>query len=451
MECVDGVPHARGSALLGGLELLWPSKGAIKTMEAKRLVRKQTKKVKALADRLNIPLSQENMASGIIELAKRMTPEERAQNMPFLRQMMREAEATAKARRKAAYETARETKTYVNTGAVSDLSRGIRTELSRVGYDLDDMPIVQKRLEDLRSPKHIRRANLSEFEKVRKRINRNRSTNPSENAALDVIKSEMDRFLDNEFDNAAIEAGGNIESAISGDLAGVQVWKDARAAHIRWKENFYEDKAIANLIAKDSTPERYREWLMGATTMNARKEASQTINRMKEILGENHPAIQGIRQDFIFEIVEPLIKVEPNFRQFIRNYDTMVRRNPELVKALNLKADDLADLNHFATLQSRLPPNEFIPALKDIRSTIARLLVGHQIAKAQVRVQWTANVMHALFGFDRVGKKRMAYEMAGLKYGEVAIPKQGPLAAQFIAGAALTSTPTEFDPEKESQ
>ena len=434
------------TSLLGGLELLLPAKGAMNTMKAKRLIGKQMKEVRAIADRLKIPLSQENMSSGVIELAKRMTPDERAQNMPFLRQMMREAEARSKAKKNKAYEDARQTKTWVDTRAVNDLSNSIRAELNEFGYDLADMPIVQKRLADLSPETPMTRANLAEFEKIRKRVNANRSASPSENSALGVIKKRMDEFLDNEFDEIAIASG---RSAISGDAAGLQAWKSARQANIRWRQNFSEDKVIANLISKEATPERYREWLMGASAMGVRKEASQTITRMKQVLGDNHPAIEGIRQDFLFEVVDPLIKVEPNFRQFVRNYDTMVRRNPELVKALDLRAEDLTDLNNFAILQTRLPANTAIASFKDIRSTAARLFVGHQIAKAQVRVAWTANALHLVFGMDRIGKKRILYEMAGLKYGEVLIPKQGPLAAQFIAGAALASTPT--GPEKESR
>ena len=140
------------------------------------------------------------------------------------------------------------------------------------------------------------RINLKEFDDVRKRLNKNRSADVSENLALDTINKSMGKWLDAEFDKIAINQG----SAISGEAAGVAAWKDARAASRDWHKRFQEDKVIANMIAKDATAETMSQWLVGATAMGARREAGATINRMKSILGENHPAIRGIRADFLF-------------------------------------------------------------------------------------------------------------------------------------------------------
>ena len=167
---------------------------------------------------------------------------------------------------------------------------------------------------------------------------------------------------------------------------------------------------------------------------------------MKEILGDNHPAIEGIRQDFLFEIAEPLLKAEPNFAQFTRNYDATIRRNPALVKELGLNQGDLSQLYHFAEVQKRLPKNQRLMSLKDITKGLSQFFVGHKIAKAALRVNISRNIANLFVGADRVGQKQILMELVGAKYGEPAIPKGGPLAAQFIAGAALTSIPNSQEP-----
>lgn len=427
------------SALVGAPELLLPSKGSVNAVRTQRTLARKAKEIEAIADDLGVRVDSENMGADIVEAANRMTPSERAANAPALREAMLEASNAAKARKDALYESARQTDTWVETRAVSDLSADIRTSLIDRGYDLEEMPIVRKRLADLETTGPDGTiANLSEFEKVRKRVNANRSASPSENSALNQLKRQMDGFLDNEFNKIAIGEG----SAIGGDMAGVQAWKSAREAHATWKRNFSEDKAIAQLIKMEATPEQYRQWLMGASALNARKEAASTIGRMRNVLGDNHPAIEGIRQDFLFEVAEPLLKAQPNFGQFVRNYDAIIRKNPSLVKELGLKGRDLDQLYTFAQVQSKIPPGKVQFAVTDLTRGLAQFFVGHNIAKASLRVNMARNITNMLIGTDRISKKQILAELAGARQGsEIAIPRASPLAAQFIAGAALTGLP----------
>jgi len=247
----------------------------------------------------------------------------------------------------------------------------------------------------------------------------------------------MGKWLDSEFDQLAMNQG----SAISGETAGVTAWKRARSASRDWHKRFQEDKIIAKMIANESTPEEMSRWLMGASVMGARREAGVTIQRMKNILGDNHPAIRGIRADYLFEVAAPLLHPDgPNFKTFVRNYELMIERNPTLVRALDLNVGDFKELHDLARLQKSLPYNEvkLREIMKQVTQITARLAVGHEIAKAGVKVNLFRDALNYTLGLDRISQKQMLYELAGLKYGDVMLPRKGPLAAQFIAGAALT-------------
>ena len=91
-------------------------------------------------------------------------------------------------------------------------------------------------------------------------------------------------------------------------------------------------------------------------------------------------------------------------------------------------------------MQTTLPPTsvEKKELLRRATTIIARLTVGHGIAKAGVKVGLFRDILNVIAGTDRVSQKAMFYELAGLKYGEIMLPRAHPLAAEFIAGAAIT-------------
>jgi hypothetical protein len=448
------VATAIKSALLGGLEFIVPAKGTGRALDATGKIARRQKAVQKIADEQGIRLDLKNMGDDIVDAARRMSPEERAQNAPVLQVALQEAKKLRTAEKDAAFKTARETRTFVETRNVSDLGTGVTKNLLADGFDVQGMPKLQARLAELTEfraqgpttnfPAAARR--LNELELIRRRTIRNKSADPAENLALIRTRKAIDDFLDNEFNSIAINAGKipRGKGALFGDAAGVNAWNKARKINTRWRKHFKEDKVITQLIERNSTPEEYRQWLMGASAMNARREASLTIQRMKEVLGKNHPAVEGIRQDFIFELVEPLFDETPNFRRFISNYDKMVRRNPSLVKELDLSKSALQDLRDFAHVKRDLPPGGVIfDDLKDVMRGVSRLAVGHEIAKAGLRVQLTSRFLNYATGAGVVRPKEILGDVMGVKFGEVAIPKRSPLAVQFMAGAALTGLEDE--------
>ncbi len=435
------------TVLLGGLEFLGPAKGAVRARNVSRSISRATKDVKVAANDLGIRTDLNNMGADIVEAANRIAPEERALNAPALQQAMREANITARDRKNLLFEDAKRTRAFVETRAVRDLADDLQASLAQ-DFDLGSprMTEVVRALDDLRS-KDLNfsvggpiATKLNDLMNARKRINTRFSKSPdaaSSNLALTQIKRGIDDFLNNEFDIAAIDQG---KSALSGETAAVKAWKKAIDANTQWKRNFSDDKAIANLIKDEATPNQIRQWVVGASVMGGRKQAVLTIQRMKQVLGDNHPAIRGIRFDQLFELAAPLLKEQPNFVQFVRNYESALRLNAPLMRELNLTTGNMRELVDFAKVQTRLPPTRAVFS-SDFPTMLARVFVGHDIAKAGLKVNIFRDIARRVPFLDvnTIGKKQILAELARVKIGEPAIPKNGTLAAQFITGAALTS------------
>ncbi|KKL69275.1 hypothetical protein LCGC14_2116590, partial [marine sediment metagenome] len=448
---VDGRYLLATSVLLGGLEFAIPAKGAGKARNVSRSISRATKDVKAAANDLGIRTDLNNMGADIVDAAARIAPEERALNAPALQQAMREANIEARNRKNLLFEDAKRTRAFVETRAVRGLADDLQTGLAR-DFDLGSprMTEVVRALDDLRSSDLNFAVDgpiatkLNDLMAARRRVNTRFSKNPdaaSANLALTQIKRGIDDFLDNEFNIAAIDQG---KSALSGDTAAVKAWKKAIDANTQWRKNFSDDKAIANLIKEDATPNQIRQWLVGASVMGGRKQAVLTIQRMKRVLGDDHPAIRGIRFDQLFELAAPLLKDQPNFNQFVRNYESALRLNAPLMRELNLTTGNMRELVDFAKVQTRLPPTRAMFS-SDLPTMMARVFVGHDIAKAGLRVNIFRDVARRVPFLDvaTISKKQILAEIARVKIGEPAIPKNGVLAAQFITSAALTGLQQE--------
>jgi hypothetical protein len=433
--------------LLGTPEIFLPTKGAFKAGKAARLIQQRTKEFQNVADDLGIRLEMDHLGADIVDAARSMTPKERGQNMPLLEQAIKEAEAIAYNKKNAAYEAAKQTDTWIETRSVRALGRSLEKRLYDEGFDLDatEMGGVRKILDDFSSTElgfagESLSVRLNQFDLLYKRVGKKFGRDLTANKALTKIKRAMNDFLDDEFIAIAKDQG----SAISGDTTGVKAWKDARAANTIWKENFHTDKFIKKLINEEATAETFMDALMGGSVMGAKNEMATVVYRLKEVLGDNHPAIEGLRQDFLFKVAEPLTKETPNFAMFVRQWDHMIRNKPSLVKALGLKESNLRPIYEFSKLQTRLPKKLRLDR-KDMTKGMSQFFVGHRIAKAALRVNISRNIANWIIGTDRVGAQQMLADMAGVKYGEVLIPKYTPIAAEFIAGAALTGIPNTQD------
>ena len=422
------------------------AKVVINTVKMNRM----RKLVVADAERLGIDIRLENFADDVADAAKLVGSESRGELAMEYVGALRDAEYLAKLKKNSLYAAALDEKLFVSTSPVRKMGAELTRELDGP-FDLDgpNMLEVRRTLNDMHSYKlgfgsgQGLAVHFNKFEMLRKRINgriRNSASAKygTQKAALIQIKARIDDFMIVEFNKAVMENGRIISSggALSGDTQGFLTYLAARKATAEhaW---FSDTKVIADLIKKDTTVDQFSQWLIGASAVSKSGSAA-VVNKMKLLLGEDHPSIAAVRADFIYELTEPLLQLEPNFKQFANNYDKVLRKNKPLADALGLQESDVAALAAYANVARQLPAQSTFYTLREIIQTVSRLGVGHGIAKGGVRVGFMTKVLNAIGRVEKVTKKEIVSAMVDARFDQPIIPKGTPVYAAFIAGAALT-------------
>ena len=380
------------------------------------------------ASGINLDDSMNAQRGQLSDMAARSTQGQqiRAQEMARVQQAVQTAERVADANVASLYDAARQTNAAVPVTALSSLPQAARAAL--VDYDIDMMPIVQKRLGEL-DQINARPGNysvrLNELEKYRRRINRNRpaANDLSQQAALGIIKGQVDGMLD-----AAFNA-----NMIKGDPAGIQAWRDARGAFIDYKRTFDEDKVINQLATQKATPEEVRNWVFGASAVGAKKEAGRVIGSLKGILGENSPAFGSLRQEALFDVMEPLLREVPDYAGYVANYDKFVRSSPTVANELFPDSiGELKTLRDYASAANRVSPQTLT---LDANQTIARAIFGHGIAKAGMKVSIASQVLGLLRrASGKSEKQQIISEILGYDTTQPLIP----LSPAFVGAGIQT-------------
>jgi len=251
----------------------------------------------------------------------------------------------------------------------------------------------------------------------------NRSADPSENAALGAMKGIYDSYLDAQL-NADL---------ITGDPRAVQRWKDARQATIDYKNEFDANRVIRQLGDNDTTPEQVKNWILGANSVGAKKEAGLVVEQLKNTLGVDSPSMGILRQEVLFDIVEPLLRETPNFKTFATKFDNFVKNNPTLSN--ELFPDSVGNLGTLRRFATAIENNTASGLDLNINQTIARVLFGHEIAKGAVRVNLGTNLLNLVRSTAGLSnKQRLLSEALGYDITSPLLPK-APVA---IGGAVQT-------------
>jgi len=282
------------------------------------------------------------------------------------------------------YDLARNTKAAVRVEELNRFPAIAREALA--DFDIEDMSKVKLRLDEfdkIRELPDTASVKMNEIAKFRRRINKNRPpvTDLDQNAALGILKGELDSFIDGQF-NADM---------ISGDSRAIQRWKDARGAFAEYKRTFSDNKTIKQLAEQNATPEEIRNWIFGASAIGAKKQAGDVVGRLKGILGEDSTQFASLRQDALFDITEPLLRETPNFKTFANNYDKFVKNNPTL--ATQLFPDSVSNLDKLRSFAAAVDRGTSKGMKFDLTQALARTIWGHGIAKGAVRVSLGAQAI----------------------------------------------------------
>lgn len=354
------------------------------------------------------------------------------QGEPFvdIRQRILEQQALEKAGVDEKFTQARATNAAIPAQEARALPSRVRGVIQENGFDVESMPILSRRLSELDRLEKLPEGSavkLSAIDAYRRRLGRNRAaaTDPSQNLALDTIRREMDGFMDEAFDS----------DMIRGDPKALQAWKDARSAFSSYKARFKDDKLIRKFAEQEATPEEMRRWVFGASSVGAKAEAARAVKSIGGIVGKDSPQFTALRQDALFDIMEPLLKPEPSLQAFAKNYDRLVRTNPSLVKELFPDSGKgLRELRVIAAAVERRAPDV---SMVDINRMGAVALFGHGISRAALKVNLaSAAISRMRKAGAKSEKRKIMGEVLGYDPDAPILPKR--LVPLGAAGPAVT-------------
>lgn len=293
-------------------------------------------------------------------------------------------------------------------GAVSSLS----------SFDLEEMPKVKKRLLEIGelydTAKQARKksVDLREIEKVRRRIVHSLSfsmKNSEEKAALNVLKGQLDSFIDDMFD-----AG-----MITGKADAISAWKSARSSWVDYSKRFNESKLIKKLIKeKNASPEEIKDWILGANAAGPKTESVKFVKALHQALtekdadgniivdGKNSPQMNAIRREVMRDMMSPLLdegvftspaETKNRFSKFRQRYEGLLKDNPTLMSELFDPASS-SEMRYLSDYSKALSENlGFVSDLKP-EQVLARIFVGNQLSKGTLRQQVATKIFSLILG-----------------------------------------------------
>lgn len=312
----------------------------------------------------------------------------RAQGFEAIQEAVMQAKAANRQFVTSLYDQAKATNAAIPAQEFSRLPDLMRTSLE--GYDLNAFPIVSARMAEMDTfianlPDNAS-VRLNAISKFRARLNRTKppANDLAQNTALSIMKGELDSFID-----AAFNA-----DMISGDPVAVTRWKNARAANVDYKERFSENKVIRQLAEQSAEPEQIKKWILNASATGASAEAGQVVGRLKSILGEDSPQFTALRQEIMFDLVEPLLSETPNIPQFILRHDKWRRDHPSLAAQVFPESTNaLTDLRNMVKGVSSARGIEFDI---DLSRTASRFLFGNALAKNATTIGVTTQAIRSM-------------------------------------------------------
>jgi len=421
----------------------------------------QLEAIEAAAKEAGINLDPAKMSKSVIEVAEAMSPDVRAANAGALRDALQQSHQLMRESVTESAALSRQSKTFINTKEASKFGKAARQDLAAEGYDisgtgmkglrdnLDSIELLDKRSPtDLTRPSSERPTDFGSFaareqtriqdvQMISDRLSKvlakkqPRGMPDSQNPwlATKSLKKKLDNWLDQQFNS----------DMISGDIRGLRRWKDAERLRKQYDARYNMDKSLRQLMDRDATPEQLHRWLIGASAASSKVNAGAVVQRLKNVLGRRHPSIQGIRQDMMFELSAPLLQERPNFSQFVTNYDKLVKNNSSLARELDIDMSVLGKMRGFIDVAAKLdlPGARAFMSRQAFTDTMARLMFGHEIAKAGVRVKLYAGALRILTGQKRITQKQILNDLTNAKYGVPVFDKSSVAAGRIISGAAL--------------
>jgi hypothetical protein len=291
---------------------------------------------------------------------------------------------------------------------------------------------------------------LDKIERARRVIGKNIdatiTSNPADAQAMGILKNAMDDWVFHKIDT----------DLFSGDPAALAQLKAGRAARKELGDKFEvrgkDDrvgKTMQRIMGSDPTPEQMANWILGTATLGGKEFSAQITDRVKTILGKDHPGFLALKEAAFLKLVGDKAGDLKSTKMMSKNIREGLGSQPSLMKTL-FTPEDIATIRELQmTLDTMvIPPTATNPSrsamtlLRASRDLIARggtaaTFSGHHIAGG------------GLFTVARLlGRKEFAGERFA-KHSVRGVRPVGDLAP--IAGAGVQATRVGLPEKKESE
>lgn len=427
------------TAIMGGLDLA--ALGKLRGLRNVKGVNKRLTEIEETAGAMGVKLNKTDMPGSIVDAARKMSPDERAANAPALRQALLDARALEAQRLAQVQQQARANSKIQNLEDIGEWGQATKQSLLLDKHDVSAMPQVQQVLKEVDdigkmvtgentnihlSPKQRSDLGNAQMNKATDTLLgiENRLSNKfldeipgNERTALQKVKNELENFIDNKY----------ATDLASGDPARLQQWQNASKAKSQYNTRWNEDRALKTLLDMEAQPTEISKFVRGQSEVGATPQAVRTVKRLKEILGDNHPAVEGIKLDYTFDLVSPLLTEKPNLSKFIKNVDDAFSKNKNLMTEMGMETSDIRQLRDLAVAAQNIPSQSRLGLVHDIRKLIRGgfvLSMGSGLAKAAQKINIATGLATMVTGINltRHSKKMILMDAANAQFVGPALP-----------------------------
>lgn len=250
---------------------------------------------------------------------------------------------------------------------------------------------------------------VNDIMELRRSINEDMpaKTDSREARALLKTKRALDEFVQDAFES----------DMVNGSPAAIKRWQEANQNWSEFKDLFDDDRTLVKIWRDDLNADQIKRLIFNKNAVSAKASAGPLVAKLKTILGEDAPQIEALQNTVLQDIVDPVLKYNPDLKGFAENWRKFKKDNGDLMNEL-FDQETVSEMDDFARMSWAMA-DVAEPALArgfSIPRVVSVLAFGHNMAKAAARRMGAQRLMEYLskpsreqvilnkaFGLDRVG------------------------------------------------
>lgn len=242
----------------------------------------------------------------------------------------------------AAYAAAREIDARFMGTNLTDLFRNAKTAVHEIGVDRELTPATVRSLETIAklgtavkksANPEMPLIQLREFELVRRKLGAYIGTakNPTDRMGATRIKSALDDWLDDAYDNALF----------SGDESALPLLKHARDLRRTYGEKFEArgrgdevGRVMQKIVSDDPTPEATINMLIGQSKLGQRDNSAKVVERLKTIFGDDSEEVRALREAGWLRLTRDATKPGLSPTRYAKNLAETMEKSETFMRSL---------------------------------------------------------------------------------------------------------------------